>query len=72
MVARIANRLGELLDGDVGRGDIGVAEGEVDHVLAAAARVHLESIDVRHHVRRQTGDAPELHECGGYRTRSAA
>ena len=34
MVARIAGRLDQLLDRDIGRREIGIAEAEVDDVLA--------------------------------------
>src|SRR5262249_50988326 len=57
----VAHRLAELLDRDIGRWDVGVAEPEVDDVLAGAARVHLELVDRREDIRRESVDAPELH-----------
>ena len=61
VVARQAGRLGELLDRDLGRGDVGIAEAEVDDVDAAPARVDLELVDDLEDVGREAGDAPELH-----------
>ena len=62
MVARVAGRVGEFRDGDVGRGDVGVAETEVDHVGAPVTGLDLESVDDREHVGRQVRDATELHD----------
>ena len=61
MVAGISRGLGQLLHGNVGRRQVGVAEPQVDNVLPAAATLHLEPIDDREDVRGQVGDAPELH-----------
>ena len=37
MVARVARGLGQLVDRDLRRGDVGVAESEVDHIRACLA-----------------------------------
>ena len=62
MVARVAHRLDQLLDRDVGRRQIGVAEREVDDVLAGSPQRHLQRIDLRERVRRQSVDPSELHD----------
>ena len=59
MVARVVHRFGELLDRDVGRRDVGVAEREVDDVLACSPELHLQRVDLRERVRRQRVDAAE-------------
>jgi len=61
VVAGVVRRLGELLDRDARRGDVGVAEPEVDHVASGPAGLDLEPVDDREDVRRQAGDATELH-----------
>ena len=61
MVARVVGRLGELLDGELGRREVGVAEAEVDDVVAGAPQLEREVADDREDVRRQVVDAPELH-----------
>ena len=45
VVARVVRRLDELLDGDVGRRDVGVAEPEVDDVLAGSPGLDLQRVD---------------------------
>ena len=45
VVARVVRSLGELLDGEIGRGEIGVAEAEVDDVVAATAKLERELAD---------------------------
>jgi hypothetical protein len=52
VVPLLARRLAELLDRDVGRREIGVAEAEIDHVLARAAKLELEVVDRCEDVRR--------------------
>ena len=59
MVARILRGLGELLDGHVRGGHVRVAEAEVDHVLAGASQLELDSLDLRERVRRQRSDPAE-------------
>ena len=54
-------RLAELLDGDLRRGDVGVAEAEIDHVRPCPPCLDLQPVDDREDVRRQVGDAAELH-----------
>ena len=61
VVARIARGLGELLDRDGWRGDVGVAEAEVDHVGTGLTRLELQPVDDREDVRGKVRDAPELH-----------
>jgi hypothetical protein len=52
VVARARRGLAQLLDRDRGRGQVRVAEPEVDHVLAGAAQLELQVIDRREDVRR--------------------
>ena len=59
MVAGILRRLGQLRDGHVRRGHVRIAEAEVDHVLAGAAQLELEAIDLRERVRGQRADPAE-------------
>ena len=61
VVALVVGGLGELLHRDGRRGQIGVAEPQVDDVGSVAAGGHLEAVDDREDVRRQRGDAAELH-----------
>ena len=53
MVAGVVRRLGELLDRDVGRRQVGVAEPEVDDVLAGSPCLDLQPVDDGEDVRRQ-------------------
>ncbi len=52
VVTRVADRLDELLDGHVGRRQVGVAEREVDDIFACSPERHLQRIDLRERVRR--------------------
>ncbi len=61
MVPWVAGRLDELLDSQVGGGKIGVAEPQVDDVLAGPASLDLEVVNDGEHVGGQRRDAPELH-----------
>ncbi len=61
VVPLLAGRLLELRDRDLGRRDVGVAEAEVDDVLARPPQVELELVRDREDVRRQRADAAELH-----------
>ncbi|CAB4836982.1 unannotated protein [freshwater metagenome] len=61
VVASVVRSLGELLDRDVGRGQIGVAEPEVDHVATGSPGFELQRIDNGEYVGRQRVDATELH-----------
>jgi hypothetical protein len=61
VVPRVVSSLGELLDGDLGRRDVRVAEPEVDDVLAGSPRRCLELIDLGEHIRREPGDAAQFH-----------
>ena len=60
VVARQQRRLAQLLDRNLGRRHVGVAEAEVDHVLALAAQLELQPLDLGECVRRQRVDSPEL------------
>jgi hypothetical protein len=60
VVARVRRRLGELLDGDRRRGQVGVAEAEVDHVLARAPQLLLQLVRDREQVGRERVDPAEL------------
>ena len=46
VVAWEQRRLPQLLDGDLRRRDVGIAEAEVDHVLTGAAQLELEALDL--------------------------
>ena len=61
MVAGQSRRLGELLHRDLGRGDVWIAEAEIDDVDTAAPSVDLQLVDQLEDVGREVGDAPELH-----------
>src|SRR5205085_2761476 len=60
VVARVARRLGQLLDRDLGRRDVGVAEAQVDDVFAGPAGGHLQPVDDGEDVGWQRVDPPEL------------
>ncbi len=51
VVLRIVRGFGELLDGDVGARQVGVAEAEVDDVASVRARVGLQPVDLCEDVR---------------------
>ncbi len=61
VVAAVGSRLGQLAHGHVGRGQVRVAEAEVDHVDAGPPSIHLQPVDDGEDVRRKAGDPPELH-----------
>ena len=61
MVARVVGGLGQLVHRDVGRGQVGVAEAEVDDVPAGSPRHRLEVVDGGEHIGRQPVDPAELH-----------
>ena len=61
VVAADAGGLGQLLDRDLRRGDVRVAEAQVDHVHAGSPRLHLQVVDDREDVGREVGDPTELH-----------
>jgi hypothetical protein len=56
VVARVLRRLGQLAHGDFRRGDVGIAEAEIDDVLACAAQLELEAVDLGEGVRRERLD----------------
>ncbi len=57
MVVRLARRLLQLGDSDLGRGKIGIPEAEVDDILTGAPQLEGELADHREHVRRKRIDA---------------
>ena len=61
MVRGLERGLAQLLDGDLRRGDVGIAEAEVDHVAALAPQLPLQLVDGREDVRRQLVDPVKLH-----------
>ena len=61
VVARVVGGLGQLAHGDVGRGQVGVPEAEVDDVLAGSPRRRLQVVDGGEDVGRQPVDPAELH-----------
>src|SRR5581483_5856207 len=71
MVARDERRLAQLLDGDLRRRHIRIAEAEVDDILAGSAKLELEPLHLRERVRRERVDAPELRHAADRCTASA-
>src|SRR5581483_10704214 len=71
MVSRDERRLAQLLDGDLRRRHVGVAEAEVDDVLAGPAKLELEPLHLRERVRGERVDAPELRHAADRCTASA-
>ncbi len=61
MVTGVVNGLGQLLDGDVRRGNIRVPEAEVDDIVTGAARLQLQLVDLRENVRRKSLNPAQLH-----------
>ena len=61
VVAGVVYRLGQLLDGHVGRRDVGVAEPEVDDVVAGSTRLQLQLVDLGEDVRRKSVYPSKLH-----------
>ena len=61
VVVRLRGRLDQLLDDRRRRGEVGVAEAEVDHVLARAPQLQLQLLGHREDVRRERRDAAKLH-----------
>ena len=61
VVDGLGRGLGELLDRDRGRGDVRIAEAEVDHVAALAPQLALQLVDGREDVRGEIVNSPELH-----------
>ena len=57
VVHRAQRGLAQLLDGDRGRRDVGVAEAEVDHVASRVPQLALQLVDLREDVGRQRLDA---------------
>ena len=56
MVAWILRGFGQLLHGHVGRRHVRIPEAQIDHVLAGAAQLELEPVDLGERVRRQRTD----------------
>ena len=61
VVVREGRGVVQLRHGGGGRGEVGVAEAEVDDVRAAAPQLERQLADRAEDVRREVGDAPELH-----------
>ena len=61
MVPGVADGLTELVHRHVRRRQVGVAEPQVDDVLAGPSRLDLERVDDREDVGRKRVDAPEIH-----------
>ena len=72
VVARQERRLPQLLDGDLRRRDVGIAEAEVDHVLAGAAQLELEALDLGECVWREGVDPAELRHAADRRKAPSA
>ena len=66
VVARITCGLDELRHRRVGRRKVGIAEAEVDHVLACSPVLHLQRVDGRERIRRQRIDPSEVPRTKGY------
>ena len=60
VVARQQRSLAQLLDGDLRRRDVGVAEAEVDHVLARAPQLELQALDFGEGIGRERVYAAKL------------
>jgi len=60
VVAGVRRGLAQLLHGDRRRGQVGVAEPEVDYVLARAPQLLLQLVRDREQVRRERVDPAEL------------
>ena len=60
VVDGLGGGLGELLDRDRGRGDVGVAEAEIDHVATLAPKLALQLVDGREDVRGEIVNSPKL------------
>jgi hypothetical protein len=61
MVTRIAHGLDQLVDGNLGRRDVGVAERQVDDVLAGPPELHFQCVDLCECIRRECVDPAKLH-----------
>ena len=72
MVAREQRRLAQLLDGDLRRRDVGIAEAEVDHVLAGAPQLELQPLDLGEGVGREGVDPAELRHAADRRKAPSA
>ena len=59
VVAGVVDGLGQLLDGDVRRGNVGVPEAEVDDVVTGAAPLQLQLVDLREDVRQEVLESCE-------------
>ena len=61
VIGRLEGRLPQLVDGDLRRRDVGVAEAEIDDVPAFVPQVALQLVDGREDVRGQVVDPIKLH-----------
>ncbi len=66
VVAGVVHGLGQLLDRHVGRGEVRVAEAQVDHVGAGSPGLDLQRVDDGEDVGRQRRDPAELHGAQRY------
>ena len=60
MVRRLRGGLAELLDRRRRRGDVRIAEAEVDHVATLAPKLSLQLVDSRKDIRREIVDPSEF------------
>ena len=61
VVVRLRGRFGQLLDHGRRRGEVRVAEAEVDHVVPGAAQLELQLLGHREDVRREQRNAAKVH-----------
>src|SRR5439155_22014709 len=62
VVARVTSGLSQLFHHARGRGEVGVAEAQVDHVGPGPPQLLLGLVDLGKGVRRQVGDATKVHD----------
>jgi hypothetical protein len=60
VVPGLGGCLGQLLDGHGRRRDVGIAEAEVDDVVACPPELQLQPFDLREGVGREAGDPSKL------------
>ena len=62
MVLRIVGSLRQLLHGNVGARQVGIAEAKINYVAARGPSGRLQAVNLRKNIRRQSGDPSKLHE----------
>ena len=72
VVARKERGLAQLLDGDLGRRHVGIAEAEVDHILARTPQLELQPLDLGERIRRQGVDPAEVRHAADRRKAPSA